>query len=577
MKHINKISCFLMLGILVFYIGNSLSKGTHSIDEYSLEFNTNINVDEDNHFIKYIKVGTTVSKFLNNISITGTNISIEVYTSSNKLKNENDKLASGDILIISSNNEIQDKYTISVNGDSNGDGSIDLIDLVQMRKHIVGWLNPTTNEPQVKSGIYYYSLDLNKDGLVDLIDLVRVRKIIVGIEVTEDEEETISYTATFKKNGASSISKTSLTCSSSNTDKCEITTPQITSEGTVIGWSTNKDSQTADVLEETKIELTKDITYYAITKRTFTATFDKTNLDYLEASSLSCDVYNDDSSCNIVLPIYNRSGYFNSFWSPYKEASSDLGTTSWSWKYFKQVGHLYELTKNTTLYPNFNHFHYDLAANSNMYKYRNINMVSSQTIGKTLFEFEEGISQTAITNFISEMKKAYNTVPWLFIPGKVFVMTEDTYSNYSIAYGLTHYMYASYGGDSYIIIDLKYDESGVVVKNAIDVNGALHELAHAWDSYYYFRTNEGRISSLSDFDTFYNLVNSKLYVDTDGATISKVEAFAGMVTNYYWHVLGKDTSKGYYALKSGSTLSTNELSELKTFIEKYINISKNGY
>lgn len=574
MYWIKRVGIFLLVGILFFYVGYCLLKGTHSVSEYNLEFSATLNIDKTNKFIKYLPVGTTISELLNRLIITGDDADIVVSDSLGNIKKDSDLIASGDVLTTYIGNTKMDEYILSVNGDSNGDGILNMIDVILWRRHYVDWVDPDTNEVQKRTGVYSVALDFNKDGTIDMIDIVLMRRVIVGLAQDEYEqvEDKISYTAKFYKNGATEVGSSSLSCTSFATNKCEIITPSISDDGIVIGWSTNKNSKIADVLVNAKVELTDDVTYYAITKKTYTVTFDNTGLDYLESSSLSCDVYNTDSSCNIILPVYNKKGHFNSFWSPYKEASSDLGNTTWSWKYFNQVGRDYELTSNVTLYPNFNHFHYDLTT-YNFYKYRTINVLSSIEVGETLFEFENGIPQTIIDKFIYEMNIAYNKIPWLFTSGKVFVMTEETYNDYSIAYGLTHQMYVSYGGDSYFTIDLNYDVSA----NAISVNAALHELAHAWDSYYYFNTGVERISKLDDFDTFYNSITSKLYVDSEGNKISKVETFAGMFTNYYWHVLGVDDTKEYYALKSGVALSTSELSNLKTFMEKYINFAKNGY
>ena len=575
MEYIKKSSVFLLISMLIFYIGYSALRGTYSVNDYSI--NTNLNIDKDNKWIKYLNKNDTVSSLLEKVEVVGADV--RIYDSFNNEKTGDSRLATGDVLRISFDNQIKDEYILSVLGDANGDSFIDLIDLVQIRKHIVGWIDSNTGEIYRKNGIYYYALDMNKDGIIDLIDLVRIRKVIVGMDLDDEEDTMISYVATFNKNGATDIGDFSLICTSYDSLKCKITTPKISFGGIVLGWSTDPNAKVADVAVNTEIELTNDVTYYAITKKTYTASFYNENLDYLEFLSSSCDVYNKDKSCKIILPSYNKMGHFNSFWSTDKKASTDLSNTEWRWQYFNQVGHEYELTEDILLYPNFNHFYYHITSGShpNVYEYRNINMVYYKKIGQTIFEFEDGIPQTVIDTFVNEMKKAYNIFPWLFTSGKVFIMLEDTYSQHSYAYGLTHQMYSSYGGDSHFIIDLKYDASGVVVKNAIDINAALHELAHAWDSYYYFKTETERISSLSEFDTFYNSINSKLYVNSEGKKISKVETFAGMFTNYYWHILKMDDSKGYYALKNGVSLDENEMNKLQVFMEKYINIAKNGY
>lgn len=197
MKYIKKISLIILIGVLIFYIVNSLSKKTHSMSEYGIAFNNGINIDNTNNFIKYLKKGTLISNFIDEINVSNIETSIEVYSADDIPKNNNNILASGDNLIIKQNNEIKEKYAISIKGDSNGDGIVDLVDLVQIRKHIVKWINPKTNEPQIKSGIYFYSLDFNEDGIIDLIDLVRMRKAVAGVHMYEASQ--LSYSLSKEK------------------------------------------------------------------------------------------------------------------------------------------------------------------------------------------------------------------------------------------------------------------------------------------------------------------------------------------------------------------------------------------
>jgi len=202
MVHIKKISLLILIGTIVFYIGNSLTKGTHSLDKY-IEFNQTVEVDKTKKYINRLNVDTTISSLINSLNKKNDKVIIKIYDSSNKIKNSNDLLASGDFLRILENNELKENYQISIVGDSNGDGILDLIDLVQMRKHIVGWLNPETNQVQRKTGIFFYSLDLNNDKIIDLIDLVQMRKAIVNRNLGENQE---TYTITFNTDGGSSIS-----------------------------------------------------------------------------------------------------------------------------------------------------------------------------------------------------------------------------------------------------------------------------------------------------------------------------------------------------------------------------------
>lgn len=75
----------------------------------------------------------------------------------------------------------------------------------------------------------------------------------------------ITYTATFNKNGATSIGKTSATCKTT-TDSCTVDAPKIEKKGaTILGWDTNSKSKTASYKVGSIIPLKSNTTYYAIT------------------------------------------------------------------------------------------------------------------------------------------------------------------------------------------------------------------------------------------------------------------------------------------------------------------------
>lgn len=572
----------LILAIVPYF---EFVKITHPIIEDYEETNT---LQQPEKYIKYIKNDITVKSVFDSLDTPQSNISINIYDKNYKTKDSDIKTASGDIIEILYNKEVKGKYTISIIGDSNGDGVLNTLDLTQMRKHIAGWVDPNTGKKYQKSGAYYYALDFNKDGKINTQDLVIIRKIIAGIPIENNfnsitlDDIIATYTVKFDKNGATSISNDKTQCISFDKETCEIIAADITTDGIVIGWHTNKDATDAEVKAGETIKITNDKTYYAITKKEYTATFDDTNLDYLEHKELTCAAYNKATSCEIILPEYNKIGHFNNFWGISNEVRSNMQGTKRDLKQFNPVGYPYNLTEDITFYPNVNHFSYS-TIDANYTKFRNININQIIKVGKTTFEFEEGIPQEIINKFVEEMTKAYNYFPFLYNKGKVFVMTESTYSNYSIAYGLCHNMYLSYGGDTFLTIDIKYDTS----LQTISVNAALHELAHAWDDYYYYITDKNekgvyrsdmhRISSEEDFDDFYKQITPKLHVDGNGKVISKTETFAGMFTNYYWHVLKIDDTHQYYALKKQEKLNNDELEILKKLMEKYMDFANNNY
>ena len=63
-------------------------------------------------------------------------------------------------------------FGIVVNGDTNGDGKSDIIDLLRVQKSILG----TTK----LDNLYFKGADTNFDGKIDIIDLLRIQKFILG-------------------------------------------------------------------------------------------------------------------------------------------------------------------------------------------------------------------------------------------------------------------------------------------------------------------------------------------------------------------------------------------------------------
>ncbi len=124
---------------------------------------------------------------------------------------------------------------------------------------------------------------------------------------------TVDLKIYFAKNGAE-IGVTSLGCSTLNGSVCTVKLPSITRSGyTIIGWNENALATTPTNQAGEDIELSNSnngTTYYAITSKTLTATFDKNNASAIGVTSVECRIYNSGTSCNIVTPtITASSGY----------------------------------------------------------------------------------------------------------------------------------------------------------------------------------------------------------------------------------------------------------------------------
>ena len=96
-----------------------------------------IDVKYSNEYLSGIRNKTSVSTLTNMIQKVEPSAKVEITTKNNVKKTGN--LVTGDILIITSNN-ITKKITISIKGDTNGDGKINSVDLFRTKKHITGYI-----------------------------------------------------------------------------------------------------------------------------------------------------------------------------------------------------------------------------------------------------------------------------------------------------------------------------------------------------------------------------------------------------------------------------------------------------
>ena len=86
-----------------------------------------------------------------------------------------DIVKTGDIFVVfNSSNQIELKYTIIVYGDINGDGEIDVFDLIYMRRHLL--------DISQLSGAYAEAADTSRgnDG-IDVYDLIYLRRQLLDI------------------------------------------------------------------------------------------------------------------------------------------------------------------------------------------------------------------------------------------------------------------------------------------------------------------------------------------------------------------------------------------------------------
>ena len=116
----------------------------------------------ENGYIKEVQINTTLEEFLNNLNQT----SGAKVTHNNVALASNDIIGTGDVLTVGGKT-----YIIIVKADSSGDGQANIMDLMRIKRHILGTRTLSTIE-QLAS-------DLNSDGDVNIMDVMKLIKIIL--------------------------------------------------------------------------------------------------------------------------------------------------------------------------------------------------------------------------------------------------------------------------------------------------------------------------------------------------------------------------------------------------------------
>ena len=131
------------------------------------EILSKLQINNDNGIISGFDLGSDAKSLNDLIQINYPNVLSEI--------NIQSKLSTGMTLKLTTNSEAI--YKILIYGDNNGDGEIDIIDLLKVQKHIL--------EVNKLNDVYLKSSDVNKDGAVDIIDLLKIQKHILNVNKIE--------------------------------------------------------------------------------------------------------------------------------------------------------------------------------------------------------------------------------------------------------------------------------------------------------------------------------------------------------------------------------------------------------
>lgn len=126
------------------------------------------NIKDD--YIVNVNYNFKVSDYKNDIIKNGAQ-SVVIKNSNGSIMKDNDILTTSSKITIVTATESK-TFTISVKGDTSGDGQITILDLLQVQKHLTG--------SSKLSGEKYYAADTSLDNSVTILDLLQIQKHIKG-------------------------------------------------------------------------------------------------------------------------------------------------------------------------------------------------------------------------------------------------------------------------------------------------------------------------------------------------------------------------------------------------------------
>ena len=132
-----------------------------------------------NGWIRKIPAGTTVAAFLKGINESGVRMMKD-----GKTVDGSAKIGTGMVVQLVVNGKVMDSLTVVVTGDTNGDGKINIADMLAVKAHLL--------QKSLLSGAAAQAADINHDGKIIITDFLQIKSYILGksqIKPTSVEEQ----------------------------------------------------------------------------------------------------------------------------------------------------------------------------------------------------------------------------------------------------------------------------------------------------------------------------------------------------------------------------------------------------
>lgn len=437
---------------------------------------------------------------------------------------------------------------------------------------------------------------------------------------------------TFNKNGSDHISSTEEMCYFYNDhNSCQITTPTIIrNNSNIYGWSTNKNSKTAEIEAETTLNVAKNKTYYAISEKEVTAYFYENGADEISKYEQTCHFYNNENGCSITTPTITRTSYQIIGWNTNKNATTSIINQEKDTNIKKDTNYYAITSKELTATINLNTADslgncttkttngcierckvYNTNENCQInlpYIYSKGNEVQFYSTG-TNPETDVGYTPAKKLNIMDNItlnaivynKYRHNTYSIVKTKNYGYTAFETEYgcptSVYNELYTFTDRFYKNVpylftaakvtftSNDSFIETWGNY--SGMTYGKAIGyqnidircpttysdyyIHTIVHEMVHAWNHYYQAKYGT-YLSKMKDINNLYNkyknLTNRPL---RDYSYTNTIEFVSDMYSWYYFLYI--DQINKPQIIED----NPNFPNDMKKTIEKYINIAKSNY
>lgn len=134
------------------------------------EIVSSISIKSDGKVLYGFNLGSNIGDFTNMVNKVSPTAVI-TYTKNDGSPKDNNILCTGDKINIA-NNDQTNGYEVIIYGDPNGDGEINIIDLLKVQKHLLGY-------GTLENG-YKTAADIDRDGDITIVDLLKIQKYLLG-------------------------------------------------------------------------------------------------------------------------------------------------------------------------------------------------------------------------------------------------------------------------------------------------------------------------------------------------------------------------------------------------------------